>query len=708
MTTAHQKTIRIAVGVLLLAATGALGARGQSLLSEPPAELSGPASTSAYGALDLEHLTDAALRERPSPELYAALRARFDDALRAARQRGQGTEALERRVGPALMRSGEDALAPLEMERLARAFVERFPDDEKFPWAFFYLTEALFRQDKPLEDSFFFDPTAFASLPPAAQSRYLLMQSQAAERRGDFIKAAEFRLLEWKGPNTGQAKPDQVLELLDNVADLTALIEFLQRYPDLAWLQNAKPFLEARALINSGKLGAALLALEALEHQGFWQSAEKQKFLLSARAEIAARVRVRPERIGVLLPLGSSAAAIRELAQETLDGLRMALSLREAGAGAPAQPGLAVEQDLQPAVEQVSSRPAVAQPRFELSVRDSANNPRQAAQMVEALVKEDHVIAIIGPIARSESEAAASKAEELGVPLISLSLSLDLPAGTQYAFRNSQSQEDEVRDLISYAVDYLNIRRMAILYPLNPYGERMMDLFWEEARRKDARVVAAGGYTPSGARLPAGEKPVGLKDLFESFTGLKRPLSEDDLSMLEALGESKPDPIVDFDGLFIPIGPDGMQDLRLIAPYPVTVDAEHVQLLGSRFWNDDAVLVVSGGKLEGSVFVDVYDRSALNPKVGEFQNLHRVMFGHRLRYQAPSYYTALGYDTLNMLMDLLAQPRWRARQALARGLKSTAAFSGLTGLTSFRINGEANKESIFFRIRGTETTRIVR
>ena len=71
-------------------------------------------------------------------------------------------------------------------------------------------------------------------------------------------------------------------------------------------------------------------------------------------------------------------------------------------------------------------------------------------------------------------------------------------------------------------------------------------------------------------------------------------ISPEERALLEAVDDTEPDPIVDFDALFIPVGPNGTQDLQLIAPYPVTVDAEHVQLPGSRFWNDPA-----GGKKSG-------------------------------------------------------------------------------------------------------------
>jgi ABC-type branched-subunit amino acid transport system substrate-binding protein len=198
---------------------------------------------------------------------------------------------------------------------------------------------------------------------------------------------------------------------------------------------------------------------------------------------------------------------------------------------------------------------------------------------------------------------------------------------------------------------------------------------------------------------------VGLKAVFESFVGQDRPLRAQDRALLEAVGDPKPDPIVDFDALFVPLGPDAAQDLRLIAPYPVTVDAEHVLLLGTRSWNDDAVLAAGANKLDGAVFPDVFDRSSAQPRVAAFQNRHHILFGHRPRYATPSYYTAIGYDTLSLLMSQLRDPHNRSRESLARSLKTSAPYPGITGLTAFRASGEASKETLFFRIRNNEFVR---
>jgi ABC-type branched-subunit amino acid transport system substrate-binding protein len=324
---------------------------------------------------------------------------------------------------------------------------------------------------------------------------------------------------------------------------------------------------------------------------------------------------------------------------------------------------------------------------------------------VDALVREEHVIGIVGPLARAESEAAAARAEELGVPLISFSISIDPPPGARYVFRHSKSQEDEVRDLVRYAMDYLDARRFAILYPESLYGRTMMNLFWDEVQRRGGRVLAASGFSLDARGEEGNTEGLGLKRIFDNFTGVDRAVDEHDQALLETLGDHLPDPIVDFDALFIPLGADAGRYFRLVSAYPVTVDAEHVQILGTRFWNDSAVLVQTGGRLANSVFVDTYDQFGRSPLLLDFRQRHREMFGHRTGYQSPSYYTAVAYDTIHILQRLLAGRQAVSREELRRGLVNLEPSEGVTGLTSFLENGESVKESMLFKV---EPRRIVR
>ncbi|MDH4246750.1 MAG: penicillin-binding protein activator [Deltaproteobacteria bacterium] len=688
-------------------------ANAQSILSHPPEllDLGLPLGAKAVEAQSKWYLATLeelfkAVEAGEGPAVFAPLKSRMEDELERVRAAGKDVPALRARYLAYLIRAGERLLAPEAMETLAGEFVETYPDSEFFPMAFFQYNQARFQRNKPLVESFFFDQSALDALPSAQRGAFMRLRSASAERRGALKEAAELLLSEMER-DSGNAitKPAEVEELLERLGDPLALEAVIKSHSNFAWLLERAPFLRIRVFINAGQMDKALLALNNLE-AGSSGKADEIKFFAEARAAIKARVNTHANRIGVLLPISSTNALLRELSRETLDGLRMAIQFP----GSPEHLEAANQErrlgiDLAFLQDPATTTHLNETPAFELVVRDTANNPKNAAALVETLVKEDQVIAIIGPLARNESEAAAEKAETLGVPLISFSVSLDLPPRPRYIFRHSMSQETEVRELVRFAMDYMEVRRFAILYPETGYGRYMMSLFWDEVKARNGQVMGAASFVPSARRESGGFQAVGFKDIFENFTGLKRAVSPEDQKLMTLVGDSNPDPIVDFDALFIPTDPSGLADLQQIAPYPVTVNAEDVVLLGSRFWNDDAVIVAGDTRLENAVFVDVFDRTSTNPKVAAFHNRHRTYFGHRGNYRSPTYYTALAYDSASLLMTLLADPQNRGRDRLTEAMHTMKPFPGVTGMTTFNENGESEKESMFFQIRGSEIQR---
>ena len=632
--------------------------------------------------------------------VYARLMSRFEEEMRrAATDSERDVAGFHRTYLIHLLRAGEAAAPPGVQERTARAFVRHYPDDERFPIAFYHLNLARFRQKLPLENSFFFDDEALGSLPALMQSRYLTMQARDKERAGNFIQAAEFLLREMRsGTALGAVTADEVGEMLERVNSLEALSGFLDEHADVDWLRTRRPFLTVRVRLNGGDLSGALLGADDLLNRGLARNGADLKWVDDLKKAIRTRVQTRSNRIGVLLPLGSSSQLLRRLAQETLEGLRMAIQFPLSHPDPRSPLSRLLGQDLESPRESLRKKPGAPGPGFELVIRDSGNSAALAEKQVESLVRDDQVIAIIGPIARSESEAAARKAVEMRVPLITFSLSLDPPEKSHYVFRHSKSQDEEVRDLVRYSLDYLHSRRFAVLYPATGYGRNMMRQFWREVEQGGGKVVAAASFEPSPVVTRYSRERKEFQRIFENFTGQDRPIGEEEQKLLDRVGDSLPDPIVDFDALFIPVGPNGIRDLQQIAPYPVTVDAEHVQLLGSRFWNNDALLVSGGGKLKGAVFVDAFDRASINPKVAAFRGRHRTFFGHQPSYRPPTFYTGLGYDTVRMVMALLEKPENRSRRSLPVALKAMEPYFGVTGWTRVDDRGRAMKETMFFRV----------
>jgi ABC-type branched-subunit amino acid transport system substrate-binding protein len=129
-----------------------------------------------------------------------------------------------------------------------------------------------------------------------------------------------------------------------------------------------------------------------------------------------------------------------------------------------------------------------------LLIRDSKGDPEEAARAVESLAMSDKVTAIIGPMITSES--AALKAQDLEIPIITLTQKPNVTETGDYVFRDFVTPSLQVEAVVGYAVQDLGLQRFAILYPDEPYGVSFMNKFWDALLTRGAEVTAIESYGP--------------------------------------------------------------------------------------------------------------------------------------------------------------------------------------------------------------------
>ena len=66
----------------------------------------------------------------------------------------------------------------------------------------------------------------------------------------------------------------------------------------------------------------------------------------------------------------------------------------------------------------------------------------------------------------------------------------------------------------------------------------------------------------------------------------------------------------------------------------------------------------------------------------------------------PGILAATGYDTMEIVKNLLANNLMISREDLQKGLSGLHDFDGVTGRTSFNMEGEVEKEPILLTISG--------
>ena len=439
------------------------------------------------------------------------------------------------------------------------------------------------------------------------------------------------------------------------------------------WLRAQQPQLALSLLLRQQRFTQAASYLEQLPFHP-----QKNRWRRHLQRQLREVQNTNLQRIGVLLPLSSKHRTLRQLAEETLDGLRLPLI-----------------------VDHASPPPGEDTP-VELIIEDigrARSQPGAVAARVRSLVFTHQVAAIIGPLTRRASEEAAAEAERLRVPLISLSINFIPPPGKphtpRWSYRHGISEATEAHWLAAWIHDYLGLKRLALLYPQGAYGRRMTRHFFEAFEREGGEIRFVHAFPTDLSRR---QNHDALSRTLKTLSGLDRPLDPEEETLLRAAGERRPDGNPPIDGLFLPLPPRSASLLALLAAYPSTFDLEQLPFFGSRYWNDPQMLIAADGRLGEVRFIAFYDHLSDEDDLRRFREAHDAAFGYRLNYRPPSSYTAVAFDTQRWLLSLLRLPMVRSRAALSAMLQKTP-HDGITGRTAFAANGQAQKQPRLFSLQ---------
>lgn len=225
-----------------------------------------------------------------------------------------------------------------------------------------------------------------------------------------------------------------------------------------AWLRVAeRALIQADASLDATRVREILAAMSANDVE---LSDEANEIAIRATRPAEADHRV----IGAVLTLSGRTRALGEIA---LRGLMLAAGLPATGPRAADAP--------------------------QLVFRDDGGDPARAVQAVDELVTVHRAVAIIGPMDGQAARAAAVRAQELGVPMISLTPQNDINATGSLIFRLLPTPEEEASALVGYAIGQ-GKRRFAILRPDNGYGTLMTTAYEAAIAKHGGELLATTSY----------------------------------------------------------------------------------------------------------------------------------------------------------------------------------------------------------------------
>lgn len=433
---------------------------------------------------------------------------------------------------------------------------------------------------------------------------------------------------------------------------------------------------EIKLFIEKGENGLALRRINEMTDSGEF-SEEIYGELQHFREMIVVASDVNPIKIGVILPL--SHPRFGPLGKQVMDGLELYLS------------------EIDPYNESLEL--VIRDPYSESSFTkgDKSKSPEkrsteeQVANIVKELVEKEKVIAIIGPLTRSNSVAAGEAAEKYLIPVISFSLTDNIGEKIPFLFRFQKNRIEEARTLISYSMDYLNAKRFLVFYEATQSGLRQLKEVIASIERKGGTITGAVRIKKKQADFQ--------KDLLAATGGL-RYLSEEEKDEMKQTRE-RIEPIVDFDAMFLPVN---QTQYLLLSSFISLFDMNRVwRLGGSKLNTNENKHLRYVARLR---FVDSYPSGKRSVSLGDFFEKHWKSFGHRPRYKGPTSYTVYGYEIMGILEQQLQKPLVLTRATLANSLRTLKEHLVLTGTVSTEETGEITKALKILRIKKRDTVEI--
>ncbi len=315
----------------------------------------------------------------------------------------------------------------------------------------------------------------------------------------------------------------------------------------------------------------------------------------------------------------------------------------------------------------------------EVVVKDTGGEMSRGQKAVRDISGDRDVVGIVGPLLSSTAVGAVSVAQGRGVPVIALSHKKEIAEAGDFVFRNSLTPEDQARAVAGYAYNTLGKRKFAVLYPDNYYGTVMARSFIEEVAARGAEIVSVSSYKYGGTDFSTVLEGLFKIEVNEAVEG-RRTIKDYE-------------PTAEIDALYIP---DNYRAVSLIVPYLKYYNIEGVQLLGSNGWDSEKLVELSGGSVEGAVFVDGFFAGSARPSTSEFVQRYRKTYG-----TMPGVIEAQAYDAAGLLIAAVRESGTERpdREELKKRLLSMKGYRGAAGGLSFDSRGGSIQTPFFLTVK---------
>ena len=284
---------------------------------------------------------------------------------------------------------------------------------------------------------------------------------------------------------------------------------------------------------------------------------------------------------------------------------------------------------------------------------DSKADIKEAVSALEKLNSQG-IKVILGPVTSGEVLGAAPVAEKNKIVLFSPSASAqNISHAGDYIFRNELSDQQGATIQAQLALNKLKWKKISILYINNDYGVGVKDSFESEFKKLGGSIVTAISFK------------VGETDFKTPILKIKSQES---------------------DAIFIVAQVEYPLIIKQLIENNITS-----KIYATPIFEDKAFIDQIGNKQSEGIIYTYYGTFSLKTDDSISKSF---ISKYKSKYNIdPTYYAALGYDNISILIEALKNTGFDVGKA-KQGLYSIKNYKGVTGEISFDKNGDVSKPVI--------------
>ena len=328
--------------------------------------------------------------------------------------------------------------------------------------------------------------------------------------------------------------------------------------------------------------------------------------------------------------------------------------------GATSAFGTSASNAIKLAVDEANNNGGIDGKQIQLDVEDDESNTQAVPDIVNHLVKEHKVHALIAEPVSTRAMAGAPIAQQNQVVMISpASVKPELTMQGDYIFRACFISSTEGDAIAKFAVDHLKVKRAAIILDdKNDYAVVLAGFFAESFKKRGGQIVSEQKYEANATDLSA---------------------------QVNAIKTAAPDVV------FAP----GFYTTAPLVTREVKKAEIKATLIGSDGWDSPSLFEKGSEPFEGVYFANHFWAGSNDPLVTKFVADYRAKYG-----VAPDALAATAYDATRMLIDAFKRAKSTESAAVRNALAQTKDFPGVTGKITLDPNRNAQVPVYMLRIEG--------